>query len=113
MVEVYDARLKHPFTCVVAGPSGSRKSTFVRNLLLKQARLIDTTFDYVIIFLGTDTTENDTLATLGRVLPQRVYLVEVKNVYPTREELKSQFSLGLEEHVERAERQEAEGVPHL
>ena len=91
MVEVYDARLKHPFTCVVAGPSGSGKSTFVRNLLLKQARLIDTTFDYVIIFLGTDTTENDTLATLGRVLPQRVYLVEVKNVYPTREELKSSF----------------------
>ena len=70
MVEVYDDRLKHPFTYVVAGPSGSEKSTFVRNLLLKQDHLIDTSFDYVFIFLGTDTSENNTISTLGRVLPQ-------------------------------------------
>ena len=95
MVEVYDARFKHPFTCVVAGPSGCGKSTFVRNLLLKQGHLIDTSFDYVIIFLGTDTSENNTISTLGRVLPQRVYLVEVKNVYPTREELQKRFPMDL------------------
>ena len=95
MVEVYDARFKHPFTCVVTGPSGSRKSTFVRNFLLKQGRLIDTSFDYVIIFLGTDTSENNTISTLGRVLPQRVYLVKVKNVYPTREELQNRFPMDL------------------
>ena len=95
MVEVYDSRLKHLFLCVVAGPSGSRKLTFVRNLLLKQDRLIDTVFDYVIIFLGTDTSENNTISTLGRVLPQRVYLVEVKNVYWTREELQKRFPLDL------------------
>ena len=103
MVEVYDGRLKHPFTCVVAGPSRSGKSTFVRNLLLKQDCLIDTAFDYVIIFLGTDMSENNTISTLDRVLPQRVYLVEVKNVYWTREELQ-EVSLGLEEYAERAER---------
>ena len=60
MVEVYDGRLKHPFTCVVSGPSRSGKLTFVRNLLLKQDHLIDTAFDYVFIFLGTDTSENNT-----------------------------------------------------
>ena len=70
MVEVYNGRLKHPFKCVVVGPSGSRKSTFVRNLLLKKDRLIDTIFDYVIIFLGTDLSENNTISTLGKVLPQ-------------------------------------------
>ena len=70
MVEVYDGRLKHPFMCLVVGPSGSGKSTFVRNLLLKQDCLIDTRVDYVIIFLGTDTSENNTISTLGRVLPQ-------------------------------------------
>ena len=95
MVEVYDARFKHPFTCVVVVPSGSGKSTFVRNLLLKQGRLIDITFDYVIIFLGTDMSENNTISTLGRVLPQRVYLVKVKNVYPTREELQKNFPMDL------------------
>ena len=95
MVEVYDGRLKHLFTCVMVGPSGSRELTFVRNLLLKQARLIDTTFHYVIIFLGTDTSENNTISTLGRVLPQRVYVVEVKNVYRTREELQNRFPLDL------------------
>ena len=80
---------------MVAGPSGSGKSTFVRNLLLKQDHLIDTTFNYVIIFLGTDMSENNTISTLGRVLPQRVYLVEVKNVYWTREELQKRFPLDL------------------
>ena len=95
MVEVYDARFKHPFTCVVVGPSGSGKLTFVRNLLLKQGRVIDTAFDYVIIFLGTDMSENNTISTLGRVLPQQVYLVEVKNVYLTREELQKRFPTDL------------------
>ena len=96
MVEVYDGRLKHPFMCVVAGPSRSGKSTFVRNLLLKQDHLIDTLFDYVIIFLGTDTSENNTISTLGRVF-QRVYLIKVKNVYWTREELQKRFPLDLKD----------------
>ena len=78
IVEVYDGRLKHPFTCVMTGPSGSGKLTFVRNLLLKQARLIDTAFDYVIIFLDSDTSENNTISTLGRVLTQQMHVVEVK-----------------------------------
>ena len=45
---------KHPFTCVVAGPSGSGKLTFVRHLMLSQEKIIDAQFDYIYIFIGTD-----------------------------------------------------------
>ena len=81
--------------------------------LLKQGCLIDTSFDYVIIFLGTDTSENNTISTLGRVLPQRVYLVEVKKCVPDQRRVAKEVSHGPEEHAERAERQEVEGVPHF
>ena len=39
-MEMLDARWKHPFTCVVARPSGSRKSTFIRHLMLSQEKII-------------------------------------------------------------------------
>ena len=50
---VVDAQMHHPFRCLVAGPSQSGKSTFVRNLLLWQNDIIDIRFDYVMIVLGT------------------------------------------------------------
>ena len=37
---VVDAQMHHPFRCLVAGPSQSGKSTFVRNLLLWQNDII-------------------------------------------------------------------------
>ena len=42
---VMDAQMHHPFRCLVAGPSQSGKSTFVRNLLLHQNDIIDVCFD--------------------------------------------------------------------
>ena len=36
-----DARWKHPFTCVVAGPTGCGKSTFVTRMLRHAAAMID------------------------------------------------------------------------
>ena len=36
-----DVRLKHPFTCTVAGPTGSGKSQFVFRLIKNADRLID------------------------------------------------------------------------
>ena len=36
-----DARWKHPFTCVVAGPTGCGKSTFVTRLLHHATAMID------------------------------------------------------------------------
>lgn len=88
---VYDGRMKHPFTCVVAGPSGSGKSTFVRSLLSAQGEQTTVVFDYVIIFLGTDASENKTLSTLGSTLTQRVFLLEMRHIYPTTEDMKRRF----------------------
>ena len=51
---VVDAQMHHPFMCLVAGPSQSGKSTFVRNLLLQQNDIIDICIDYVTIILGTE-----------------------------------------------------------
>lgn len=36
-----DPRFKHPFTCLVAGPTGCGKTTFVKELLEKSQLLID------------------------------------------------------------------------
>ena len=36
-----DARWKHPFTCIVAGPTGCGKSTFVKRMLRHAAAMID------------------------------------------------------------------------
>ena len=36
-----DARWKHPFTCIVAGPTGCGKSTFVKRILRHATAMID------------------------------------------------------------------------
>ena len=36
-----DTRLKHPFTCIVAGPTGCGKTTFVTRLLQRASSFID------------------------------------------------------------------------
>ena len=64
-----DARWKHPFTCVVAGPSGSGKLTFIRHLMLSQEKIIDAQFDYIYIFIGTDASENKILSSLLTDIP--------------------------------------------
>ena len=67
------------------------KSTFVRNLLLSQGEQTSIVFDYIVIFLGTDSSENKTLSTLGSFLKQRVHLLKMKNIYGTAEDMKSKF----------------------
>ena len=37
----YDVRLKHPFTCMVAGPTSSGKTEFVKKLIKYRDKLID------------------------------------------------------------------------
>ena len=49
-----DAHFKHPFTCVVVGPSESGKTTFVSHLL----EYLDHEFTDVIIYLGTPAEQN-------------------------------------------------------
>lgn len=55
-----DAHFKHPFTCLVVGPSESGKSTFVHDLLL----YLDNDFTDVFIYLGTNVDQNPTFSSL-------------------------------------------------
>lgn len=50
--EIFDARLKTPFSMIVAGPSNCGKTTFVYNLLTNQDRVLDKNFDYILWFYG-------------------------------------------------------------
>lgn len=60
-MEVFDARLKSPFTCIVAGPPKSGKTQWVLNLIRFRARMIDKEIDKVFWFYGQ---ENSTVTYL-------------------------------------------------
>ena len=47
-----DARWKHPFTCIVAGPTGCGKSTFVTRLLRHATAMIDRPPEKITWFYG-------------------------------------------------------------
>ena len=51
----FDARLKLPFSMIVAGAPCSGKTSFVRRLLEERYRLIDKTIDRVVWFYGQET----------------------------------------------------------
>ena len=97
---VVDAQMHHPFRCLVAGPSQSGKSTFVRNLLLRQNDIIDVCFDYVTIVLGTDAHKNEILSSLKDELrPGVVEIIELKKLYKTAELMKQNFCSEFEHFV--------------
>ena len=97
---VVDAQMHHPFRCLVAGPSQSGKSTFVRNLLLRQNDIIDVCFDYVTIVLGTDANKNEILSSLKDELrPGVVEIIELKKLYKTAELMKENFSSEFEHFI--------------
>ena len=97
---VVDTQMHHPFRCLVAGPSQSGKSTFVRNLLLWQNDIIDICFDYITIVLGTDANKNEILSCLKDELrPGVVEIIELKKLYKTTELMKENFSSGFEHFV--------------
>ena len=90
---VVDAQMHHPFRCLVAGPSQSGKSTFVRNLLLQQNDIIDICFDHVTIILGTKVNKNEILSSLKDELkPGVMEIIELKKLYETTELMKKNFS---------------------
>ena len=102
---VVDAKMHHPFRCLVAGPSQSGKSTFVCNLLLWQNDIIDIHFDYVMIILGTETNKNEILSSLKDELkPGVVEIIELKKLYETAELRKKNFSSEFEHFVNKANR---------
>ncbi len=76
----FDARLVHPFTCIVNGPSGSGKTTFVKNILLDND-LISVQFDNIYCFLGTPVEQNDQFLLLKESKPTVVKSMYVQEVY--------------------------------
>ena len=97
---VVDPQMHHPFRCLVAGPSQSGKSTFVRNLLLRQNDIIDIHFDYVTIVLGTDTNKNEILFSLKDELrPGVMEIIELKKLYKTTELMKENFCSEFEHFI--------------
>ena len=99
-METLDAWWKHPFTCVVGGPSGSGKLTFVRQLMLSQEKIIDVQFDYIYIFIGTDASENKILSRLLTDIPPSttdVKIVEIMSIFPTKKEMIAEFPARLKQ----------------
>ena len=95
-----DAQWKHPFTCVVVGPSGSGKLTFIRHLMLSQEKTIDAQFDYIYIFIGTDASDNKILSCLLTVIPPSptdVKIIEIINIFPTKKEMILKFPTQLKQ----------------
>ena len=94
MGEVFNAQWKHPFTCICAGPSGSGKSTLVKQLILSQGKIIDTVFDYIVIVIGTDASENRILSSIVKEIPPAhtlVKIMELTKMFPTRKEMVEEF----------------------
>lgn len=55
MKDVFDSRLKVPFSLIVSGPPGSGKSTFVEKLIHARERLLNHSIDYIICCYGVET----------------------------------------------------------
>ena len=73
-----DAHFKHPFTCLVVGPSESGKSTFVHDLLI----YLEDDFTDVVIYLGTSVDQNPTfLSLLEKKLSFKLTLVNLSEKY--------------------------------
>lgn len=70
--QTFDARLQHPFTLVIAGPSSSGKTSFLNSLLKNADRLVNPNIDYVVCFLGS---RDPQLAELIPIYGERITFV--------------------------------------
>ena len=49
---IMDPRMKHPFTCIIAGPTGSGKTYFVRRLLAHIEEMMKPIPDHIVWYYG-------------------------------------------------------------
>lgn len=71
-MNVFDARLQTPFTCIVGGSPMSGKTTFVQQLLQSRHNLIDHEFDYLVWFYGQTTSLIQALQSQSLGIPTKV-----------------------------------------
>lgn len=98
---IYDARFHHPFTCIISGPTGCGKSTFVYNLLKNKEKLIDGDFAYILIVLGTDAKANPTLCQLARLYPRIVKIMELNTIFKNEKSLCKDFQPFLMNYIKK------------
>ena len=94
IMETLDAQWKHPFTCVVAGTSGSGKLTFIWQLMLSQEKIIAVQFNYIDIFISTDAFEKKILSHLLTNIPpltKDVKIIEIINIFLMKKEMILKF----------------------
>ena len=51
-IRIMDPRMKHPFTCIIAGPTGSGKTYFVRRLLAHIEEMMKPIPDHIVWYYG-------------------------------------------------------------
>ena len=71
--EVFDARLRTPFSAVVASPSMCGKTQFVLKLLESWNTIVDTPFDYIVWSYGQKT---EALEKIKKLYGDKITLVE-------------------------------------
>ena len=97
----FDGRLKHPFTCLVSGPTQAGKSTLIKKILNRRRRLINVDLTYITIFLGTPPEVNDAYVQLRAKEPTLIRLVDVNKRYPTKDILRDNFGPDIKAHIAR------------
>lgn len=97
--EVGDARLCHPFNLICAGATGAGKSHFCTNLFARMKDMINVEFDYIVLFIGTKTEENNMVRDLLQIYPDKISVVEVNESYPSDSELIDKFPSDFESHI--------------
>ena len=78
-----DPHLKHPFTGIVAGPTGCGKSTWVKNLITYQKDMIDPVPEQIIWFYGEWQPLYDTLSGMVEFREGLADLTTLKTKKPT------------------------------
>ena len=78
----YDGQIYHPFRCWLLVPHNLERALLFTILLMHQDDIIDVTFDYVIIVLGTVADKNKILGSLPQQISNGiVQVIKLKKKY--------------------------------
>lgn len=88
-MEEINGVFSHPFTCLIAGPTQSGKSSFVEKLLKNHKSYMGINLEYIFIFLGTSEEENTKLSSLKKHFPKKVQIFNLRELFPEEKMFKT------------------------